>query len=359
MNGMSRQALWLQLCDNGLVEGELPPRRMAQSPWFVRVMLGMAGWVGALFLLGFVGAAFSFVMNSAVASLVLGGLCCAGAYVLFRTAPEHDFATQFGLAVSLAGQAMIGVGVFKALFADSVLAYAALFVIEVVLAILMPNFIHRVFSSWMALVFLWLGMVLLGIHGIAQVLAAIVFAGVWLNEPRWMGRNAAWRPIGYGAALALLQIDASVLFEHSFWMRTSPAAGWLVTHALTVGAVLVGVVFLVVVLRLLSNENVSPFSPAGIAAVLAVLLLTAVSCNAPGIATSLLILLLGFAGGNHVLMGIGLLALGAFLSHYYYQLQTTLLVKSMILAVSGLVMLLVRVAMQKWCASATGEGANE
>ena len=74
----------------------------------------------------------------------------------------------------------------------------------------------------------------------------------------------------------------------------------------------------------------------------------AISCVAPGIAAALLVLLVGFSRGNRILVGIGLLALGGFLSHYYYQLQTTLLNKSMVLAASGFTLLVARAAMQKW-----------
>ena len=61
MSATPRDALWAQLRDGGLVEGDLPEVGDARAPWFVRVMLGIAGWIGALFLLGFVGAGFAFV----------------------------------------------------------------------------------------------------------------------------------------------------------------------------------------------------------------------------------------------------------------------------------------------------------
>jgi hypothetical protein len=96
---MNTAELWGRLRQAGLVQGELSETESAHSPWFVRVMLGVAGWFGALFLLLFVGLGLEFIIKSSSASLVAGAVACAGAGVLFRKFPENDFAGQFGLEV--------------------------------------------------------------------------------------------------------------------------------------------------------------------------------------------------------------------------------------------------------------------
>jgi len=48
-----------------------------------------------------------------------------------------------------------------------------------------------------------------------------------------------------------------------------------------------------------------------------------------------IILLIGFSRGNRTLFGLGVVALLGYLSYFYYALQATLLVKSMMLAGSG------------------------
>jgi uncharacterized membrane protein len=45
----------------------------------------------------------------------------------------------------------------------------------------------------------------------------------------------------------------------------------------------------------------------------------------------LLLMLIAFSFLNRILLALGILALLSFLSHYYYQLQVTLLYKSMVL----------------------------
>lgn len=357
-HSMTRQQLWETLRTRSLVEGDLPPIDSDASPWFVRVMLGVAGWVGALFLLAFVGTALAFVFRNSEAALVIGVLSCVAAYFIFRTAKNNDFGTQFGLAVSLAGQAMVIFGLadsFKFRFNDASF-YFLVFGFEVILALLLPNFIHRVLASGGAMVALALALAKLGIYGIAPGIAAACCALIWLDARNWAHNGALWRPIGYGLALALVQIDTFHLFGvHAwrFWSNGEP--GWWLQYAPWIGAALVTVVLLYTACSLLAREGIAVASATGAAAFTAAILAGVLSLSAPGVATSILILLLGFASGNRVLMGLGLLALGGFLSHYYYQLHQTLLVKSMVLAASGIVLLAVRLALQKWLPADAGE----
>ncbi|MES2070146.1 MAG: DUF4401 domain-containing protein [Pseudomonadota bacterium] len=352
---MTRAELWRRLQGRALVDGELPPASTPTptqglpSPWYVRVMLGVAGWIGALFLLGFVGAVFAVVLRSAGASILVGGLACLGAYLIFRAARENDFGTQFGLAASLAGQSLVMFGLFDSFKFDGASAFFIACLIEIGLALLMPNFIHRVLSSWAAMAALSFGLSKIGLHGVAPGIAAAGVALVWLNELRWISADAVWRPIGYGLVLALLQIAAMPLAGEFDWLLSSAGRnGWLYPHAAQIGCSLIAAVLLMSVLRLLAREGVAPASGIGIAAIGATVVLAAVSYFAPGLAAALLVLLLGVAAGNRALAGLGLLALGGFVSHYYYQLQQTLLLKSMVLAVSGAMLLGARAALNRW-----------
>ena len=90
MSASTRETIWARLQGFGLVEGELPVLDTNRAPWYVRVMPGFAGWIGALFLLGFVGVGFAFVIRSGGASLVADefvAICRAaqGAQEMVRT----------------------------------------------------------------------------------------------------------------------------------------------------------------------------------------------------------------------------------------------------------------------------------
>ena len=71
----------------------------------------------------------------------------------------------------------------------------------------------------------------------------------------------------------------------------------------------------------------------------AALVIAVCGVAAPGVSAAILVLTLGFANGNRVLMGLGLMAFGVYLSHFYYQLSVTLLMKSFVLMVTGAALL--------------------
>src|SRR5688572_25845576 len=147
MNAAGREALWARLRAAALVDGGMPPHGEARSPWFVRLMLGVAGWIGALFLLGFVGAGFYTIFSDAAGALILGTLCCGGAFLLFRLKGTNDLVDQLGLAVSLAGQALIVFGFAEAFSEDSPTLFGFIALLQAVLVVVMPNVIHRVLSA--------------------------------------------------------------------------------------------------------------------------------------------------------------------------------------------------------------------
>src|SRR5688500_15355768 len=104
---MSAAALWERLAAAGLVTGEMPADTSSPTPWYVRVMLCVAGFIAALFLMAFVGAGLMFVVESAIASAVAGAVLIGAAVAIFRGAPRSDFASTFALALSMLGQVFV------------------------------------------------------------------------------------------------------------------------------------------------------------------------------------------------------------------------------------------------------------
>ena len=67
--------------------------------------------------------------------------------------------------------------------------------------------------------------------------------------------------------------------------------------------------------------------------------LSSIRTQAPGMTACLLIVLLGFSNGNRLLVGTGIAARALYMGGYYYLLHVTLLEKSTVLLVTGLVLL--------------------
>ena len=341
---MTRHQLWQRLCEAGLVAGDVPVAAESQSPWPVRVMLGIAGWIGALFLLGFAGVAFGMLFRSAEAALPGGAICCIAAYAIFRAMPRNDFIAQFGFAVSLAGQALVLVGLMKLVGGHQHLKIALLLMaaVEAVLTFAIPNYIHRVFTTVAANFCLFLAAAIMGVPALATVVASIGAALIWVDQVRIAERPSLWQPLGYGFAIALLHLDGSLMIGSEFWRMLLPRDAPPPHFLLWAGPVAAGLVFIYVVWQLRERAGVTPESRSGIVTLAAALVVTLCGLGAPGISAAILVIVLGFANGNRVLMGLGMLAFGGYLSHFYYQLSSTLLVKSVVLAATGAALLLLR-----------------
>lgn len=341
MNTAARFELWERLRRARLVEGDVPTGH--SSPWYIRTMLGIAGWIGAFFILGFIGTGFAMVMRSTGAASLAAILCCGGAYAIFRLPSKGDFAGQFGLAVGLAGQALFAIAIAKEVGAGISLGCFMFFCVEALLTVLMPNFMHRIFTTVAAVTALFLASAQAGLQGVVLSVTAAACALVWRREMRLAARAELWQPVGYGLALGVLQLAASSAAGEALLSGLHHGeADWLQRHGNDVGTALVAVIFLAVTVQILKELDIEVSTREGIAIVSCVALIMAVSFPTHGLAAAALILILGFAGGNRVLFGLGLLAVASFLSHYYYQMRETLLVKSMILAATGALLLLAR-----------------
>jgi hypothetical protein len=349
MNAAGREALWGRLQAAALVDGAMPAHGEARSPWFVRVMLGFAGWIGALFLLGFVGAGLAFIVKNSTTAYIVGAGACAVAAMIFRADRKGEFFSQFGLAVALAGQVLMAWGMtdmLKRSFTGIALGFA---VQQAILFLLLPNFVHRVWAAWTAVYALAFAMVDMGLHPYAPAVVTAVFIAVWLQEFEHPEKGEMLRAGGYGLALAALftaVLHGALWYNWVAAVAGSKAAGSVVqawAGAIASGAVLIGAVIL-----LLRREDVPLGSGPGKIALAVAGVLALASLKAPGIGPATAILVVGYANGNRVLAGLGIAALVGYLSHYYYALHTTLLEKSILMGCAGLVLLVARLAVHRW-----------
>ncbi len=360
MNDLSPEQLWNHLAEKHLVTGEMGPLPDARSPWFVRVMLGFAGWIGALFLLSFVGAALTFIIRSSAASLMAGAIICAGVAVIFRFSKGQDFAVQFGLATSFAGQALFIYGLMETFKWGNGFTYVCITVFMVVLAAIVANEIHRAATAFAASVSLGLALWWYGVPYLAPALITSAMAVIWMHEFSWANRGSVLRPIGYSLVLAALYSNGVLLMHGYSWLLERRAVNIPVLARFSYWAniLTIGAVFFYTVHRLLAREGFGIKDRPAQASLFAAATIAIVSYKAPGIAAGLVIVLLGYANANRVLGGLGVFSLIAYLALYYYQLQTTLLVKSASLMATGIVLLVARFALHRLWPANPREGGD-
>jgi hypothetical protein len=290
-----------------------PPER----PWYIAALLGTSGWVAGFFLLGFVGLLFH--PDRAETAALTGAVLLAAAWGLFRCDREGAFVTQLALALSIAGQCLVLYAMNEHARGIGPIAASAL-LLQVVLALAMPNALHRSLSTLFA-VLAWALTVRFVFFGepefwrtgrapepsLARALAGWlatwlpVGAGVWLllrREPVWIARGWApvLRPMLDGAIVGLAFATlASEPFESLRWLvdRGATRPDWLALWPL----------------------------------------LSALAALA-GVAA-------GFALRSRALMGASVFAVLLHVSHFYYALGTSLLLKSLLMLAMGAALLLV------------------
>ena len=339
------QAKLLNSSDASLQETEI------DSPWYIKVMLAFSGWLAAIFILGFFFSLFSRLYDNTLFLIIIGGGLIAAAYFIFKNKKANEFLEHLGLASSLAGQSLLSVAI-----SDENIAFLwfMMALINFTLALFMPNFVHRIFSTFFAVVSLAIAILVFtedtSLIALFGILVMLLTAVVWLNEFRFPKQIEKLRAFGYGLVLATIITKATNHFFHrnswdnigafknfyqSLWFQP-----WM-------EQVILSAITLYVVWKLLQKVHPKPSQIATILAFVGVLIITALSFQAQGLLTGIMIILLGFSASNRVLLGLGTTVLLYFIANYYYSLQNTLLDKSIILFVLGITLLAGRFIMLK------------
>lgn len=116
-------------------------------PWFIALLQGVAGWLGGIFLLAFLGVLVRPESTAAIA--VTGVVLLLGAWALYYADREAVFFDQLALALSIAGQFALAWAIFKVSEAGLFVA-ANMLVLQCAVFALMPNRFARLLAAFFA-----------------------------------------------------------------------------------------------------------------------------------------------------------------------------------------------------------------
>ncbi|PTL78433.1 DUF4401 domain-containing protein [Vitiosangium sp. GDMCC 1.1324] len=333
-----RDVLPAELQDRALAA--LASRKDATTgmPWFVRVLTGFGAWLASLFLLAFL--SLGVVVGKEMGAVVLGLLLTGAAAALRRTG-NNVFLTQLTLSTGLAGQGLF-IGGVGALTESAEAAALATFGIQAVLLFVYPDAIQRFLSA------LFGGLALLVLLRLTTsgVLVDVALVGLtvaahllFLHQGRLQSETwgALVTPAAFGLVTTLLSTLVMRSWFHDFYGEIfRHGAAELPSGVLTMG---LAVVTLYSAWRVLEETGAEPGGIAGVTAFAALGLLAILTFQTPGVIAATGVLLLGFHRRSVVLLGMAVVFILVFGVGYYYDLQLTLLAKSLALLGGGLVLL--------------------
>jgi len=288
-----------------------------ERPLAIGLLLGVSGWAAGIFVLIFV--TMLFRPDSAGQAAISGAILLAAAWGLFMAARDGEqvFVAQLALALSIAGQCLALYAMTKGAHGIAPIAAAAL-ALQAVLALAMPNQLHRTLSTLFATIAwaLTLRFALFGesdfaTHGDAMHAPSLAAAlGGWL---------LAWCPVGAALWWAIR--------NEADWQP----GGWASLTRPVVDGLIVGLA--VATLASQPFESVRWLGSAGPEGGSLALwpLLSALGALGALVAAFAL-----RRSGLMVLCGVATLL---HLAHFYYALGTSLLVKSLLMLAMGAVFL--------------------
>jgi len=154
----TQQETWNTLQQAGLTTSTEAPQTGVETPWFVRLLQGVAGWMAALLILAFIGVSFWSLFREEYArvAIVLAVIAHAVAWPLLSK-HSNEFLDQLGLAISLCGQFLMAFGLLAWFSYGGTWGFMILGLYQLLLVYVMPNAVHRFLSAFFAVISLTCG----------------------------------------------------------------------------------------------------------------------------------------------------------------------------------------------------------
>jgi lipid-A-disaccharide synthase-like uncharacterized protein len=289
------------------------PAAAPDRPLAIGLLLGVSGWAAGLFVLFFV--VLLFHPESAGQAAISGAILLGAAWALFMAARDGEpvFVAQLALALSIAGQCLALYAMTKGSHGIAPIAGAAL-ALQGVLALAMPNRLHRTLSTLFATI-AW----------------ALTLRFALFGEPGYAPRGEALHAISLVAALGGWLLAWCPVAAALWWASRKEAdwvsGGWASLTRPVVDGLIVGLA--VATLASQPFESFRWFGDGG--------------ADAGNLALWPLLSALGALGALAAAFALrrpGLMVLCAIatplhVAHFYYALGTSLLAKSLLMLAMG------------------------
>jgi|GEM_PF-6683191 len=304
------------------------------TPLFAKILAAVGAWLAAWFLVLFLAISLSFNADSP-AWLWIGVVLFGVALGLQRRIQQDTvFIPQFSLAVWIVGQVLILFGIFQAIEPYTEHYFAGLLLVQFCLSGISYAVSQQFAVRWLAAmaVFGWAWLALPFVLYLLIVLGMLL----WLWRPAQQGLMVRLQPLAWAVLWALpcglLASDLQLLWFLLDSDADSPLLLWLFTptQSLLAGALLINIAQV--------SQWFKDWSIVQRLLMLCGLGLLAIFMPA-SVSAALLLLLLGFASDRISIQVLAVVFLTYALWLLYYTLQINLAEKSLLMIMTGLVLL--------------------
>lgn len=322
------------------------------TPWFLQLFFGFSGLLASLFFIGFL----TFILDStgaldsAVAIGIIGLLLNVSGFLLFKYERRRDnvFLNSLALMISVAGQSYV---IYALSESDITTPFSVwiFLLLQSALTLIVPSFMYRLLSSVVAfgcvvylLNYYYLPEISLGLLALVAVVSHLQRYKLLQRVPtKWRaGSLEVIKAVGYASALMLLCV--SVYFIAAEYGRGFDSDGEPFNYNYYLAQGLLTLASLYAAYLILKRYHVKWQSAVGLIIGGTTVVIGFISIYVSGLLATSLVIVIAMANGQRTLLGIGIFALVCYVFWYYYQLDTSLLVKSASMLIVGIVLLLVR-----------------
>ena len=330
----------------------------ARSPWFISLLFGMSGILASLFFIGFLTLLLdnTGLLDSTLAVFIIGAILSGiGGFLFYNARSRHSpFWNSLAFAITLAGQGYIAYALLASEIAEP-LNIMLLLLVQLLMTVAIPNFIYRLLSATLALSCLFYLLNYYHLSEISLGLLALITSVTHLQRytlaafipTKWrMNALEIMSAIGYASAYVLLSVSVYFIaaeYGNSFANFNSlDSYGEAFSYNYYLAQGLLTLASLYAAYLILKRYQVKLRSTAGLLISAAIVLLGIMSIYVSGLLATSLIIIIATANSQRVLLGLGVIASVGYIFWYYYQLDTSLLVKSASMLVIGIALLLLR-----------------
>lgn len=321
-------------------------------PWFLQLFFGCSGLLASLLLVGFLTLilvqldAFDRVMVRVIVAVAL----TAVGFILFnhQYTRGRTFSTSLAFTLSITGQIYAALALFDNGLGEPLTVWLLL-LMQVLMTLIMPNFIYRLLSAIAALIcviyllsFYHLPEVGLGLLALITSITNLQRYQLLLRMPaKWrISISHLIRAIAYASAVVLLSV--SVYFIAAAYGRDFANGGGAFSYDYVSAQGLLILASLYTAYLILKRYQTKLRSKASLLIGCAIIVLGIMSVYVAGLLATSLVIVIAIANSLRVLLGLAVFALVGYIFWYYYQLNTSLLVKAGSMFIIGTGMLLMR-----------------